>query len=83
MKTLIIKGKHKNKEVEVNQWGFDWFTVNSGDFKIDGYPFTPTSLSFTKSGIEEIQSKPNYLLDEFEVKEIKTKSEYKYTFKKK
>ena len=82
MKTLIIRGKNKGKEVEVLQWGYDWFTMNSGDKKIDGVPFSPTSLSFTETGIEEIQNNPCHLLEEYTLVEIKTNSKYKYTFKK-
>lgn len=80
---MIIKGKYKNKEVEVSQWGIDWFTMKSGDPRIDFHPFTPTSLSFTKEGIDEIYDNPINLLEEYEPVEVETNTEYKHTFKKK
>jgi len=82
MKVLIIKGKHKGKEVEVGLRNFDWFIMKSGEKSIDSNPFIANTLAFTEQGIEEIKNNPKYLLEEFKVIKYETNTEYKYTFKK-
>lgn len=48
---IILRGKHKNKEVEIQQWCNDWVTVSGKDFcKL----VSPTSLQYTPEEFREI-----------------------------
>jgi hypothetical protein len=59
MKVIIRRGKYKGQEHEVSQWCNDWFTLDSNRVEIATKPFSPSSLAFQFSGIQEIREHKN------------------------
>ena len=83
MKALVVKGKHKGKEIEISQWCNDWFTSNTGDWEIDRKPFSPTMLAFTMDDLEVIQNhNPGIMFRLFAVKIKNFGGKYMWTFRR-
>jgi len=59
MNVLVLRGRNKGKVFSVSQWCNDWFTLDSGDWEVDRKPMSPTSLAFTRDGMDEVCSHKN------------------------